>query len=56
MVGVGLPGLVTTGLGGALASAAGAAKALPARRIATARRLVNCILVGLMVLIEEGEG
>lgn len=39
-----------SGFTGLLASAAGAAKALLARRAATARMLVNCILVGLMVL------
>ena len=43
------------GLGG-LGSAAGAAKVLPARRAMIARMLVNCILIGLMVLNRERKG
>ena len=38
------------GFVGLLASGAGAAKALPARKTATVRMLVNCILVGMIVL------
>lgn len=38
------------GFTGLLASGAGAAKALPARRTATARIFVNCIFIWLMVL------